>query len=243
MKLVRRVLLALLVLALPAQMAIAAAPATDWSKVSQRLPSGAFLLGNPAAPVRLIEYLSLTCSHCAHFEDQGIAPLTAKYIAPGRVSYEVRHALRDGLDLAGSMIARCRGPQSFFVLLPKVFAQQTIWFSRAQAWERIEQVEGQSPEQLLPKLARGAGFDSLYGIAPAAMDSCLANDGEQKLLTAQADEAWHHANISGTPAFMINGVLHDDIGEWPQLDAALAAALHIRAAPHPHPLPRKTSRK
>ena len=243
MKLIRHGLLALVALALPAQIAVAVAPARDWSKVAQRMPSGAYLQGNPAARVHLVEYLSLTCSHCAHFEGEGIGPLTAKYVRPGLVSYEVRHALRDGLDLAGSQIARCRGPQSFFALLPKVFAQQTDWISRAQASERTEQLDGLSPDQLLPKIARGAGFDQLFGMSQAAMDSCLANQAERTLLTTQADQAWQGTKISGTPAFMINGAYRDDIGEWPQLDAALAAALHTRSAPQSHPLPRKTRRK
>ena len=236
-------MLALVALALPAQVTVAATPARDWSNVTQRMPSGAFLQGNPAAPVRLVEYLSLTCSHCAHFEGEAIGPLTAKYVRPGLVSYEVRHALRDGLDLAGSLIARCRGPQSFFAVVPKAFAQQQDWFSRAQAWERTQQLEGQSADQILPKIARGAGLDQLFGISQAAMDSCLANQTEQKLLTAQADEAWQGTKISGTPAFKINGQYRDDIGEWPQLDAALATALHRRPAPQSHPLPRKIRRK
>lgn len=245
---IRRLAFALLVAVLPVQLAAAPAhraparaavrtPSRDWSQVATRLPSGAFLWGNPDAKVRLVEYLSLTCPHCAHFEGEAIAPFTAKYLRPGLVSYEVRHALRDSFDYAGSILARCDGPQAFFATLPKVFAQQDSWFARAQAWSKIESAEGQTPDQLLPKLARGAGFDAVFGMTSAKMDSCLANRAEQDLLGAQAKDAWRKPGFQGTPTFMINDVLKSGIADWHDLDVALAAALH------PHTSPGKTARR
>jgi len=246
---IRSCLFALLIATLPAQISAAPArkpvhktpaapraPSQDWSATATRLPSGAFLLGNPDAKVRLVEYLSLTCPHCAHFEGEAIPPFTAKYLRPGLVSYEVRHALRDGFDYAGSLLARCDGPRAFFTTLPKVFAQQESWFLRAQAWSKIESAEGQTPEQLLPKMARGAGLDAVFGMTPARMDSCVANHEEQALITAQANEAWRKPSMRGTPAFMINDQMQPDVSDWHSLDVALAAALH-----HPSS-PRKTAR-
>lgn len=222
----------------PAPVAAAArAPSQDWAAVANRLPSGAFVWGKPDARVRVVEYLSLTCPHCAHFEGEAIPPLTAKYIRPGLVNYEVRHALRDPFDFAGSLLARCDGPQAFFAVMPRVFAQQDAWFTRAQAWSRVEQADGLPANQLLAKTARGAGFDSIFAMPLAKVDSCLANKAEQDLLTAQANEAWHRPEFPGTPAFMINGVLRPDIREWADLDGAIATALH------PHPSPRKSVRK
>lgn len=251
MKLARRTLLALAALAVSSPIA-AATPPRDWSKFAQREADGTFLLGNPAAKVKLVEYLSLTCPHCALFESEAVAPLTAKYVRPGLVSYEVRHALRDGFDYAGAVLSRCKGPGPFFATLPKVFAQQDDWFARAQTWSQTvadDQTQGQTPEQLLPKLARGAGFDTVFGMTPAQMDSCLANAAERKLVGDQADEAWHRPGFNGTPGFLINGTLRSDVRDWPTLDAALTRALGARpggrssnAVPH-HPLPRKTGRK
>jgi protein-disulfide isomerase len=246
--LIRRLGFALLVASLPIRLDAAPAhkapakapvraPSKDWSQVATRLPSGAFLLGNPDAKVHLVEYLSLTCPHCAHVEAEAIPPFTAKYVRPGLVSYEVRHALRDGFDYAGSILARCEGPQAFFTTLPKVFAQQDSWFGRAQAWSKIESAEGQTPDQLLPKLARGAGFDSVFGMTSEKMDSCLANRGEQDLLSAQANEAWRKPGFKGTPTFMIGDRLLSNIMDWHSLDEALASALH------PNSSPRKTARR
>lgn len=240
----RPALLALLIAILPASLAAAPArkaatraPAKDWSTIATRLPSGAFLLGNPDARVRLVEYLSLTCPHCALVEAEAIPRFTAKYVRPGLVSYEVRHAIRDGFDYAGSVLARCDGPEAFFAVLPKVFAQQESWFLRAQSWSRIESAEGLAPDQALPKLARGAGFETVFGMTPAKMDSCLANHEEQDLVTAQANEAWRRPGFMGTPTFLVNDRMRSEIRDWRSLDDALAAALH------PHPSPRKTARK
>lgn len=245
---IRRLGFALLVVSLPIQLGAAPAhkapvkaavraPSKDWSQVATRLPSGAFLLGNPAAKVHLVEYLSLTCPHCAQVEAEAIPPFTAKYVRPGLVSYEVRHALRDGFDYAGSILARCEGPRAFFTTLPKVFAQQDSWFGRAQAWSKIESAEGQTPDQLLPKLARGAGFDSAFGMTSEKMDACLSNRAEQDLLSAQANEAWRKPGFKGTPTFMIDDKLLSNIMDWHSLDEALASALH------PNSSPRKTARR
>ena len=231
----RNGLAALLLLVLPSH--LAAAPVRDWSQVAARTPTGAFVQGNPRARVKLTEYLSLTCPHCALFEAEGIAPLTAKYVRPGLVSYEVRHALRDGFDFAGAMLARCNGPQAFFTTLPNVYARQDDWFSRARAWSQVEQADGLPVDQLLPKLARGAGFDMLFAMPAARMDGCLANQDEQKILTDMAAQAWALPKFPGTPAFAIDGVLRPDIHSWTDLDAALRRALHLR------PSPRKTAHK
>ena len=217
--------------------AASVAPSQDWSAIANRTPSGAFVWGKPDARVQVVEYLSLTCPHCAHFEGEAIPPLTAKYIRPGLANYEVRHALRDTFDFAGSLLARCDGPQAFFATMPKVFAQQDVWFTRAQSWSQIEQASTPPADQLLTKSARGAGFDSVFAMPLAKMDACLANKAEQALLTAQASEAWHRPEFPGTPAFMINGVLRSDVRSWADLDGAIAAALH------PHPSPRKNVRK
>jgi len=231
---VRPFMIAVTMALLPAQ--VAAAPARDWSTVAVRTGSGSFVQGNPAARVKLVEYLSLTCPHCAKFEGEGIKPLTAKYIRTGLVSYEVRHAVRDSFDLAGSLLARCDGPQAFFTTLPKVFAQQDIWFARAEAWSQVEKATpGLSPDQIIQKSAAGAGFDRVLGIPVTRMNACLSNKDEQKVVTEMANAAWNSPGFPGTPAFQINGKIQSTVHDWASLDGALAAAVK-------NPTARKTTR-
>lgn len=222
-------LLALLMLlpVLTSPTAAAPAAARDWSKVAVRKPDGAFVQGNPAAKVKLVEYLSMTCPHCAKLEGEAIVPLTAKYVRTGLVSYEVRHALRDPFDFAASLLARCNGPLPAFSAIPAVYAQQTIWFDRAVKWSQTAPADI-PPDKVLPSVAAGAGLDTFFaahGVPPAKAQACLADKAEQKLLSAMADEAWKRPGFPGTPAFLINGTQQDGIVTWADLDAKLAAAL------------------
>jgi hypothetical protein len=237
LSLLRRAVLAILLLAVPSLLTAAPphravhtspAHAVDWSTVANRLPSGAFVLGNPNAKVKLVEYLSLTCPHCAHFEGEAIGPLTQKYIKPGLVSYEVRHALRDAFDFSGSMLARCSGPLAFFQVLPIVYAQQDAWYARAAKWSETAPAGTIPPDQLLPMVAKGAGLDDLFaahGLASAKAQACLTNHDEQNILTGMANEGWRRPNFPGTPAFLIDGQLQQNIASWLDIDRALAAAL------------------
>jgi protein-disulfide isomerase len=227
LSLLRRIALALALLLLAG--APAAAATRDWSTVAVRTPAGGFVQGNPNAKVKLVEYLSMTCSHCAKLESEAIAPLTAKYIRTGLVSYEVRHALRDGFDFAASMVARCGGPGPFFARMPVLLAQQESWMDRARKWvQATPPKDDLPPEQLLPLLAQGSGVDTMFasqGLSPEKARACLGNMGEQKILTDQAEGAWSTLKIPGTPAFQINGALTPNITTWAELDQALAAAL------------------
>ena len=103
------------------------APARDWSRTVAATPEGGFRMGNPAAKVKLIEYGSLACPHCRHFEETGYKPLVAKYVRTGRVSYEFRNLLLNSPDIAVSLLAHCAGPARFFPMSVEVFASQPQW--------------------------------------------------------------------------------------------------------------------
>lgn len=214
-------------LALAATPVTAAAPvARDWSQVAARKPDGAFVLGNPAAPVKLVEYLSLTCPHCAKMEAEAIGPLVQKYVKPGLVSYEVRHALRDGFDFSATILARCGGPRAFFAAAPPLYAAQDAWFPRAAKWSETAPKD-LPPDKLMPAAAHGAGFDTFFaarGLPPARQAACFADANERKLLADMASDAWNKPGFPGTPAFLVDGTLFN-AGSWAELDGKLAAAL------------------
>ena len=75
------------------------APNGDWSKLVSRTPEGGYLMGNPKADVKLVEFGSMSCPHCAEFEEKGAQKLINDYVKTGRVSYEFRNFVRDPLDI------------------------------------------------------------------------------------------------------------------------------------------------
>ena len=87
----------------------------NWVDIAAETPEGGFRIGNPNAPIKVVEYASHTCSHCAEFSVTGAVPLDA-YVAKGTVSYEIRNLVRDSIDLTVAMLARCGPPEAFHPL-------------------------------------------------------------------------------------------------------------------------------
>ena len=83
---------------------VAAAPATDWSQVARPTAKGAYVFRNPAAPIKLVEYGSYTCSHCADFARESGPVLKDRMIRSGSVSLEYRHLIRDPADLGAAIL-------------------------------------------------------------------------------------------------------------------------------------------
>jgi len=95
-------------------------------------PEGGFLMGNPKAEVKLVELGSMTCPHCAEFSELADKKLIGEYVKSGRVSFEFRNFVRDGLDMTASLIARCGGTERFFPLTHALFADQRNWGGHLQ---------------------------------------------------------------------------------------------------------------
>lgn len=219
----------LLVVAAPAQQtesAPRAGQARDWRTYVVQTQSGAILTGSPAAKVRLVEYLSYTCPHCAHFVAESRAPLYDDLVRRGQVRVEFRHAVRDPLDMAASLLARCAGPRGFGGATEAIFAAQATWFEQGRTWWQANSARIQSQPELaqLKAAADGSGLSALMqkrGMRPATIDRCFAAPGDLSKLTAMTKAAW--ATIKGTPSFTVNGkpVAGSD---WVTLQPELRAA-------------------
>jgi protein-disulfide isomerase len=184
---------------------------------------GAFVLGNPAAKTRLVEYVSYTCDHCAHFAGESSAPLKAR-VAKGGTAVEIRHALRDPIDLAAALLARCTGPTRFFATHDKLFATQGQWFGQGVRYARANQdaLEKAAPTERLKLLARGAGLPAVVGLSPAQANTCIADMAGHKPVLAMTDEAWRTRSIPGTPYFLVNGKGADGVTSWAALEPRLS---------------------
>lgn len=218
--------LRLLVLALIAlSPAAIAAPAVNWTSRVALSPIGGYVLGNPAAPTKLVEYVSYTCSHCAHFVGEASGPLKTGYVRGGKVSVEVRNAVRDKYDLAAALLARCGGPKRFFGNHEALFANHDAWMAKVEAHERGAP---QTSDQIaaLRDIGRTTGLYALLGkrgFRSAQLDACIANPAAMEQVLAMTDEAWNKVKISGTPNFTVNGMLAGG-STWATLRDALPAA-------------------
>lgn len=204
-------------------LAVAAAPAVDWTKRVTQTPQGAFVLGNPAAKTRLVEYVSYTCDHCARFVGEASGPLKSRYVGKGGTALEVRHAVRDPIDLTATLLARCTGPSRFFAAHEKLFATQEQWFGAGMRYAQGNQaaLEAAQPAERLKLLAKGAGLAPVVGLTEAQANACLSNQPAHKPVLAMTEEAWRTRSIPGTPYFLVNGQGADGVASWAALEPRL----------------------
>jgi protein-disulfide isomerase len=204
---------------LAALAAVAAAP-TNWATTVRQAPSGAMVRGNPAAKVKLVEYLSYTCPHCAHFVGEAKVPLTRDYVATGAASVEVRNAVRDRYDFAAALLARCGGPARFFGNSDALMAA----FDRTNGPKMAKLPMNAT----LKLIAQGSGMTAIMqkrGFTSAQINACLISKPDQDKVSAMTNEAWNVRKISGTPAFLINDTLSTEAGTWAAVDTQLKTAL------------------
>src|SRR5690349_14475181 len=132
----------------------------DWTEVVNPTQAGGFMMGNPNAKVKLIEFGSMTCPHCKAFDDEGVDKLVNTYVKSGQVSWEFRNYVRDGFDLTAALIARCNGAKSFFPLTRALYKDQMNWVSKIQAApkEQLEGLQNLPPNQQFLQMAKVADF-------------------------------------------------------------------------------------
>lgn len=208
---------------------IPAPQGSDWTKVFATTPEGGFLMGNPNAPVKLVEYASLSCPFCARFEAEAAPTLRDKYVKSGQVSWEYRTYMNHPTDPAVSVLVHCQGPQAFFGLADQLYSSQEAWYGRVAnaPREQLSQLENLPPTQRNAALVKIAGLDEFFrqrGMPQSKIDSCLAD--KSNLDAAMAiTERGNKDGINGTPNFLINGKLQPEAGEWKTLEPVLRAAI------------------
>jgi protein-disulfide isomerase len=227
-----RLLAALAVLfLLPAYPAAAAAKkaaaAHDWTRTVALTPEGGFRMGNPAAPVKLVEYGSLACPHCRHFEETGYKPLVQNYVRTGRVSYEFRNLLINGPDIAISLLTRCAGPAKFFPMSEQVYATQLEWQTRIENMSAADKaaLEGMTDAQRVVRFAELGAMPQLaarFGVSAARARQCL-NDPKAMKRLIDMTQAANDKGIDHTPTFIINGKV-TSAASWADLEPLLRQA-------------------
>jgi protein-disulfide isomerase len=161
------------------------------------------VIGDPAAPVTIVEYASMTCPHCASFHDVVYPGLKENWIDTGKARMVFRHFPLDGLALRASALAECMEGVRFFGFLSLLFETQASW-ARAD-----------DPVKALQELAKQAGLDE------AASDACLNDDAVLTKVLEQRKEGSDIYGISSTPSFLVNGEKMQGAATYEEFDAQL----------------------
>ena len=166
-------------------------------------------LGNPEAPVTIVEYASYTCPHCARFHNGAFKQLKADYIDTGKINFVYREVYFDRPGLWASMVARCGGTEKFHGITELIYKDQSGW---ARAGDPAAIVAE------LGKIGRLAGLDG------DTLDACLKDAAMAENLTKWEDQNLKQDSIDSTPSFVINGKKYTNMA-YEDMKALIETAL------------------
>jgi len=206
--------------------AIAAPAGQSWVDTAAVTPEGGYVIGNPEAPLKLVEYASHTCPHCAAFSQEAAGKLD-EYVAKGTVSYELRNQIQDPIDLTIALLVRCGTPQSFHPLANQAWQNFESLMTTVQSnGAALEQAQQVPPAQRFQAIAQASGlldFFAARGISRDQAMTCLADTAKAQQIADASDKQSEELNVTGTPSFFLNGRLVPGT-RWIDIEPALQNA-------------------
>jgi protein-disulfide isomerase len=208
---------------------VAAPNGGDWTETVAETERG-FRMGNPDAPVKLVEYASITCPHCGEFSRDGGSEGIRGLVRSGRVSWEYRPYMIFPTDPGIFALLRCNGPASYLQLVDQLYGDQPNWALRGQNYMQANQaaLEAMDVPQRAQTLIRETGLDAFFtqrGMTQQQITQCLA---DPRNLQRVADDTQHAVETDappGTPTFYINGEQATNVGLWRDLEPLLRQRL------------------
>jgi protein-disulfide isomerase len=188
-----------------------AAHAQDTSAATDLPVVVEMVLGNPDAPVEVIEYASFTCPHCATFHLNTMPRIKENYIDTDQVRFIYREVYFDRFGLWAGMVARCAGPDRYFGIVDLIYQRQADWTQGAPG----------AVAENLRQIGRVAGLSN------EQLDACLTDAAMAQAMIANYEANMEVHDIPGTPHFVIDGEMHSNMSyeEFATiLDARIAAA-------------------
>jgi protein-disulfide isomerase len=179
------------------------------SKGAGTVDTADMTLGDPNAKVKMVEYASLTCSHCGTFNNDVFPAFKAKYIDTGKVHYTFKEFLTPPNEVAaaGFLTARCAGKDKYFNVTDAIFHAQQEMFTTGDM------------RGVLLRIAQSAG------LTEEQFNACITDEAALKALNERVEKAIKVDKINSTPSFMINGKkLKEGEISLTELDAAVAEA-------------------
>jgi protein-disulfide isomerase len=176
-------------------------------------------LGNPKAPVVVVEYLAPVCPHCARFAATVFPEIKKTYIDTGKVLYVIRIFPLAAADGAVAGLAKCQKPERYYDFLDLAFRKQAMWDPDGYD---IKDVEG-----ALVQLAGQAGMK------PDAAKRCMDDKAELDRINRIAADAIDRHHIEAVPSIVIDGhvLLGEDDASWPALKTRIDGLLASAAKP------------
>lgn len=183
-------------------------------------------MGDPEAPLQLIEFVSYTCPHCAIFERESEGALKLGYVHEGKVAVEVKHLIRDQVDLAVALVARCGPTDKFFGNHTALMLAQPEWFATGRALSQAQRNRWNSGSiaQRMQAIGRDLGLHDLMqsrGYEPSEIDRCLADSQEMEAVFQRSQADAERYGITGTPSFIVNGEQLEGVHSWTGLNKSL----------------------
>lgn len=199
-----------------------------WTETVAKTPEGGYRLGNPDAPIKLVEYGALSCSHCADFSKEAAEELKNDYVASGRVSYELRYFMLNAFDVPASLLATCGAPEAVIPLSEQFWGWQATLFNNLQTAgdQKLQQAATLPAPRNYQALAQVSGMTDFFasrGISRDQAAACLADTAKADALAKQTETASSKYKVTGTPSFFINDA---PVGtaDWKTLEGKLQAA-------------------
>ena len=165
-------------------------------------------MGNANAPVTVVEYASVSCTHCATWNKEVFPAFKAKYIDTGKVRYVFREFITapPQLAAAGFLLARCAGEDKYFGVLDQVFHAQDEIFRTGDIRTPLVAIAAQA------------------GMNEEELNACVGDEEALNELNARVEKWATEAKITGTPTFDITGKRLDGEQSLAALDRAIAEA-------------------
>lgn len=207
---------------------VAAPAGQQWAELVAVTPESGWLIGNPDAPIKLVEYGSLTCPACANFSQTGMQPLRDDYINSGRVSLELRSVpIHGAIDLVLTRLLECAPKEAAPLLAEQLWANNAAVLDGIQAnAAAIEQGMSLPENQRFVAYAERGGlvdFFAARGISADQTNQCLADFSAMQALAERLQAQANEDGVTGTPTFLLNGTAVD-AGTWAALEPLLQNA-------------------
>lgn len=200
----------------------------NWADIVAATDKGGYLMGNPDATIKVTEFGSYTCPHCADFTEKS-ADDVQKMVNSGKMSFEFRPFVRDAVDMTMTLLADCNGTETYFPFSHQLFGNQASVFEKLQAAgdAAYTQAMSQPPQDRFFALANLAGlidFAKQRGVTEEKARQCLADGKKAETIAAQVQAATSSYNITGTPTLLINDKVVENAASWDVLKAKLTEA-------------------